>query len=63
VDRLDDSPRVTVRPSRAADATELTVHVELPASLPDDGVWSHARDGWRDAVDRLVAELAARSVT
>ncbi len=62
VDRLDDSPRVTVTFDRIDERTALTVHVEVPASLPDDGVpgwWSMARDGWRDTVDRLAAELAA----
>ena len=61
LERLDDSPRVTVTFEGIDDRTALTVHVEVPASLPDDGVpgwWSMARDGWRDTVDRLAAELA-----
>ncbi len=65
-DHLDDSPRVTVALSEVHGRTEMTVHVELPASLPDDGVpewWSMVRDGWRDTVDRLAAALASTSVT
>ena len=41
--------------------TEMTVHVELPASLPDDGVpewWPMVSDGWRDTIDRLATALA-----
>jgi uncharacterized protein YndB with AHSA1/START domain len=59
--RLDDSPLVTVTLTQIRDRTELTVHVELPAGLADDGApewWSHVRDGWRDTVDRLAAVLA-----
>ena len=64
IDRLDDSPLVTVTLGITDGGTEMTVHVELPASLPDDGVpewWSHARDGMRDTVDRLAAALASAS--
>jgi uncharacterized protein YndB with AHSA1/START domain len=61
-DHLDDSPRVTVTFSAVGGRTEMTVHVELPASLSDDRVqewWSlGTRDGWRDTVDRLAARLA-----
>ena len=57
LDRLDDSPLVTVVFRRVDGRTELTVHVELPAGLPADQVrewWSlGVRDGWRDTVDRL----------
>jgi hypothetical protein len=38
----------------------MTLHVELPADLPDDGVpnwWPMFRGGMKDTVDRLVAEL------
>lgn len=62
VDHLDDSPLVTVSFEQVADRTELAVHVDLPARLPDDGVpgwWSMVPGGWRDTVDRLVAELAS----
>ena len=65
-DRLDDSPLVTVTLDSADGGTEMTVHVELPASLPEDGVpgwWSHARDGMRDTVDRLAAALASAPST
>ena len=61
-DQLDESPLVTVTFSQVSGRTELTVHVELPASLPEAQVqqwWSMGvRDGWRDTVDRLAAELA-----
>jgi uncharacterized protein YndB with AHSA1/START domain len=64
--RLDDSPQITVVFEEANGRTQLTVHVELPANLPDDGVpnwWSHVRDGMRDTVDRLAAALAGASAT
>jgi uncharacterized protein YndB with AHSA1/START domain len=61
-DQLDDSPLVTVTFSQAGGRTEMTVHVELPASLSEAQVqewWSRGfRDGWRDTVDRLAANLA-----
>jgi uncharacterized protein YndB with AHSA1/START domain len=61
-DQLDDSPLVTVTLNQISGRTEMTVHVELPASLSQDRVqewWSMGiRDGWRDTVDRLAAELA-----
>ena len=61
-DQLDESPLVTVTFSQVGGCTEMTVHVELPASLPEAQVqqwWSMGvRDGWRDTVDRLAAELA-----
>jgi len=60
-DNLDHSPTVTVVLTRLGDRTELTLHVELPAGLPDDGLqqwWSMIRDGWRDTVDRLATRLA-----
>ena len=63
-DRLDDSPQVTVTLNQVDGRTELSVHVELPASLPDDGVpewWSMVRDGMRDTVDRLAAALSSTS--
>jgi uncharacterized protein YndB with AHSA1/START domain len=64
VDRLDDSPLVTVTLEQVDGRTEMTVHVELPASLPDDSVpewWSLVEGGWRDTVDRLAAALASAS--
>ena len=61
-DRLDDSPLVTVLLSQVGGRTEMMVHVELPASLSEARVeeWLSmgVRDGWRDTVNRLVAELA-----
>jgi uncharacterized protein YndB with AHSA1/START domain len=64
LERLDDSPQVTVTLSQEDGRTEMTVHVELPASLPDDGVpewWSMFSDGMRVTVDRLAATLASAS--
>ena len=61
LERLGESPLVTVTFAGTNGRTELTVHVELPASLPNDGVpgwWSNARDGWRDTVDPLAAAVA-----
>ena len=61
-DRLDDSPRVTVTLSRVDGRTEMTLHVELPATLSEESVrewWSMGiRNGWGDTIDRLVAGLA-----
>jgi uncharacterized protein YndB with AHSA1/START domain len=66
-ERLDDSPLVTVILSRARGRTEMTVHVELPASVSEERVqewWSMGiRDGWRDTVDRLAAALVTTSTT
>jgi uncharacterized protein YndB with AHSA1/START domain len=59
-DRLEESPQVTVTFGASNGRTELTVHVELPESLPEDGVpgwWSMAAEGWRDTVDRLAARI------
>jgi uncharacterized protein YndB with AHSA1/START domain len=62
LDRLDDSPQVTVMLSRVDGQTAMVVHVELPATLSEESVqewWSLGiRDGWRDTVDRLAAALA-----
>jgi hypothetical protein len=61
--RLDDSPLVTVTLARVRGRTEMTVHVELPATFSADGMpdgwFGHIRTGWRDTVERLAAELAA----
>jgi uncharacterized protein YndB with AHSA1/START domain len=60
-DRLEDSPLVTVRLALVDGRTKMTVRVELPANLPNDGVpewWSMVRQGMRATVDRLAAELA-----
>jgi uncharacterized protein YndB with AHSA1/START domain len=61
LDRLDDSPLVTVTFDRDGERTAMTLHVELPASVPEDSApewWAHARDGWRDTVDRLASAVA-----
>jgi uncharacterized protein YndB with AHSA1/START domain len=64
LDRLDESPLVTVTLSQLNGRTEMTVHVELPAHLSAERVqewWSLGiRDGWRDTVDRLAARFATR---
>jgi uncharacterized protein YndB with AHSA1/START domain len=64
IDRLDESPQVTVTFDKADGRTELTLHVELPVSRSEDlhGWWSHAQDGWRDTVDRLTARLERASI-
>ena len=63
-ERLDDAPQVTVTLNEADGCTELTVHVELPATLPADGVpgwWAYVENGMRETVDRLASALAATS--
>jgi uncharacterized protein YndB with AHSA1/START domain len=61
-DRLDGSPQVTVSLASAGSSTEMTVHVELPASLSRQEVeeWFSLgiRNGWQESVDRLAAQLA-----
>jgi uncharacterized protein YndB with AHSA1/START domain len=62
-DLLDESPLVTLTFEERDGRTELTVHVELPANLPDDGVpgwWSYVEHGMRETVDRLAAEIVRR---
>jgi uncharacterized protein YndB with AHSA1/START domain len=63
-DRPDDSPLVTVTLGRVDGRTQLTVHVELPESLPADGVpewWAYVETGMRETVDRLVTALEGAS--
>jgi uncharacterized protein YndB with AHSA1/START domain len=58
--QLDASPQVTVTFDQTGERTTLTLHVDIPASYPDDGVpewWEYAPMGWRDTVGRLVAEF------
>jgi uncharacterized protein YndB with AHSA1/START domain len=58
---LDQSPQVTLRLKQTGSGTKMTLHVELPADLPDDGVpnwWPMFRGGMKDTVDRLAAELS-----
>jgi uncharacterized protein YndB with AHSA1/START domain len=66
-DRLDESPHVTVTLARAGGSTEMTVHVELPASLSREEVeeWLSLgiRNGWQDTVDRLAAQPARTPTT
>jgi uncharacterized protein YndB with AHSA1/START domain len=62
----DESPRVTVTLAQSGPTTEMTVHVELPETLPDDGVpnwWPLVQNGMRDTVDRLAAALAPESAS
>jgi uncharacterized protein YndB with AHSA1/START domain len=59
-DDLDQSPQVSLRLKQTNSGTKMTLYVELPASLPDDGVpswWPMFRGGMKDTVDRLAAEL------
>jgi len=59
-DNLDESPQVSLNLKQTESGTKMTLHVELPANLPDDGVpgwWPMVRGGWQDTVDRLAAEL------
>jgi uncharacterized protein YndB with AHSA1/START domain len=62
-ERLDDSPLVTVTLAQSSGGTALTVHVELPAAFENAdmpaGFLGHIQAGWRDTVDRLVAEIGA----
>ena len=63
-ERLDDSPQVTVTLAEADGRTAMSLLVELPATLKDDGLqnwWSMIQDGWRGTVDRLAASLAGGS--
>ncbi len=51
---------MTLRLKQTRSGTKMTLHVELPADLPDDGVpnwWPMFRGGMQETVDRLVAEL------
>jgi len=60
IDRLEASPRVTVTLELVDGRTAMTLHVAFPDELPADGLpnwWRHARGGWQDTVDRLVAEI------
>ena len=57
---LDQSPQVTLRLKQTSSGTKMTLHVELPAKLPDDGVpnwWPMFQGGMKDTVDRLATEL------
>ena len=59
---LDESPQVTIVLVGNAERTEMSVHVELPADLPDDGVpgwWPMVRGGMQDTVDRLAVVLGS----
>jgi uncharacterized protein YndB with AHSA1/START domain len=61
MDDLDHSPQVTVSLKQTRAGTVMTIHVELPADLPEDGVpswWRYFRPGMSDTVDRLVADLS-----
>ena len=59
LDRLDDSPEVTVLFEPRDGGTALTVDVVLPASLTEQAAregWARALEsGWRLTVDRLAA--------
>ena len=60
LERLDDSPLVTVTLSAINEHTELTIHVELPESFSESVPkhwFDHIETGWRDTVDRLAATV------
>jgi uncharacterized protein YndB with AHSA1/START domain len=61
-EQLDESPRVTVTLVPVGDQTEMSVRVELPASLSEEQVrewWSMGvKNGWRHTVDRLAVALS-----
>jgi uncharacterized protein YndB with AHSA1/START domain len=65
-DDLDESPQVVLLFRPDGDRTELILTVELPESLSDEAVqeWFSLgiRNGWRDTVDRLAAELARQGL-
>jgi uncharacterized protein YndB with AHSA1/START domain len=61
LDRLENSPLVTMTLSMVDGYTEMTLHVELPASFAESvpTEWfDHIEIGWRDTVDRLTAAVA-----
>jgi uncharacterized protein YndB with AHSA1/START domain len=61
LERLDDSPLVTVTLSSINGHTEMAIHVELPASFSESVPthwFDHIETGWRDTVDRLAATVA-----
>ena len=62
-ERLDDSPLVTVAFSEVGGRTQMTLCMELPASLSREQVeeWFSLgiRDGWRITVDRLATRFGA----
>jgi uncharacterized protein YndB with AHSA1/START domain len=63
LDRLDDSPLVTLTFTDVGGRTEMNLHVELPPNLVEDkpGWWAMIRSGWQDTVDRLASRIASRS--
>ena len=65
--QLEQSPLVTVTLAQKGGRTDMTVTVELPASMSaagmPEGWFGHIRDGWTDTVDRLVASLASAPLT
>jgi uncharacterized protein YndB with AHSA1/START domain len=61
LDRLENSPLVTVTLSVVDGYTEMILHVELPASFAEsvpEQWFAHIETGWRDTVDRLTATVA-----
>ena len=64
LERLDDSPLVTVTFAKADGGTHMSVRVEVPSTLVDDhkpGWWAMVQQGMQDTVDRLEAQLATTS--
>lgn len=65
LDHPDDSPLVTLTLERDGSGTAMTLHVELPTNLPDDGVpgwWPMVRGGWQETVDRLALAIERAGV-
>ena len=64
---LDESPLVTLMLRRDGDRTEMVLNVELPEGLSEKAVqeWLSLgiKNGWRDTVDRLAAELAGTAAS
>ena len=51
---------MTLGLKQTSSGTKMTLHVELPANLPEDGEpgwWPLVRGGWSDTVDRLAADF------
>jgi uncharacterized protein YndB with AHSA1/START domain len=63
LDRIDESPLVTLTLDPVDGGTQLTLHMELPAMLNarrfPPAWFEYAPNGWRDTVNRLAARTGA----